>query len=300
MTKVRMADVAKECATRLLNEGRELPLDAAKNSVRLCFDDMESELKRRLLAEHASREQRSQFRDAFEALRASVVGMLQSVAVRVAQPQYADPRARDRDYAEWRQQEQRGTGGPFGGFIDKVFGPPADPHGYPPPEPPRAASILIVKTDTVYQQVLSACALLDKVLTAAEPREEAPVVPWAQTNEFLTEAQKLFAAHMRGNGQRALAELGLLEERLKARYGVEVIRADDSNRRDFEVWSNELPGDGSFETTLPAIAVHGRTMLRGEALGPAMTPPAGQAKPESTDPVQPPASAGGGVIDGEG
>jgi hypothetical protein len=302
MTTVRMEDVAKECGTRFLREGRELSLDAAKNAVRLWFEDMEAELKRELQAEYASQEQRHQFRDVFEALRASVVGTLQSVA----QPQ---PRIRDQhasqgswEYEQQQRQQQRGGGNFFSDPIGWVINSGSDSRRDQPPEPPRAAPAPVVKTDTVYQQVLSACALLDKVLAAAEPREEPPVVPWAEADEFLAEAQRLFAAHIQGNGERALKELGLLEERLKARYGVEVIWADDSTRRAFRLYPNELPGDGSFETKLPAIAVHGRIVLRGEALGPAMTPPADQrAERERTDGVQRPQSSGDeGATDGQG
>jgi hypothetical protein len=308
MTKVKMAEVAEACGTRFLTGSRELPLETAKSYARLWFDDMESELKHKLKLEHAAQELRYQFRDSLEALRGSVMGMLQAVTVAQPQPrirdpyggQYSGPGARDREREERWRQEQQGGGLPFG--LDKLFGGGPDPRPYQQPEPPRAAAVLMVKTDTVYQQVLAACALLDKVLAAAEPRDEAPAVPWAQTDEFLTEAQKLFAARIQGNGQRALDELDLLEERLKARYGVEVISADEDTARSFTLYPNEVPGDGSFETKTPAISVHGRVMLRGEALGPVQNPPVmGSAERNATHSVQWAESAGEeGDRDGEG
>lgn len=308
MTKIRMEDAAEAWGRQLVEKGRELPLDAAKESVRRWFSDMESELQRKLTQEHAAPERRSQFHDAFAALSALVMGMLQAVAIGQSQPRILDPYrdqysgswARDREYEERRrreQQQQQGGGNPFRGLKDFL-----NPSPEPRPEVSPAAPILIIRTETVYQQVVAACALLDKVLAAAEPREEDPAVPWAQTDEFLTEAQKLFAARIQGNGQRALDELDLLEERLKARYGVEVISADEDTSRSFTLYPNELPGDGSFETKTPAISVHGRIMLRGEALGPVQKPPVkGSAERNSTHSVQWPESAGDdGVCDNDG
>jgi hypothetical protein len=298
MTKVRLEDIAEACGQRLLREGQQLPLDVAKNSVRAWFDDIESEFGPRLAAEHASPEQRDQFLDAFHALQASVTGMLQAVAIARPQPHSSDPYAsqvRDREYGQ--QGDQRGGNAldAIGGAMNRIiFGPPPRTA----PTAPRVVPVLVVNTSAVYQQVVAACRLLDRMLAAAEPREEAPPVPWAQSGEFLVEAQKLFGARIRDQGQHALDELDLLEERLKARYGVEVIRADDSNRQFFTLYPNETPGDTTFKTKTPAISVQGRVMLRGEALGPAMTPPAG---PQLIDPAQQSGSAGyEGAGDGEG
>jgi hypothetical protein len=297
MTKVRLEDIAEACGQRLLREGQELPLDVAKNSVRAWFEDIESEFGPRLAAEHASPEQRDQFRDAFHALQASVTGMLQAVAIARPQPHTSDPyasRVRDREYGQQRDQRGGNALDAIGGAMNRIFGPA--PRTAPPA--PRAVPVLVVNTSAVYQQVVAACRLLDRMLAAAEPREEAPPVPWAQSAEFLVEAQKLFGARIRDQGQHALDELDLLEERLKARYGVEVILADDSNRQFFTLYPNEMPEDTSFKTKTPAISVQGRVMLRGEALGPAMTP---QAGPQPIDPAQQPGSAGyEGAGDGEG
>jgi hypothetical protein len=300
MTAVRMEDAAEACGQRFLSAGRELPLDAAKSAVRLWFEDMESVLRPKLHAEHASPEQRKQFYDAFQALHAAVVGMLQVVSVARPQPRIQDPyRDQQGGWDEQRRQERRG-GNPLSDAFGWVLGP--EPRRDPPPAPPRPAPVLMVNTVAVYQQVVAACRLLDQVLAAAEPQEETPQVPWAHTDEFLAEAQKLFAARIRNEGQHALDELELLENRLREQYGVEVIQANDGNRKDFTIYPNDRPGDTSFTTRKPAIAVHGWVLLHGEALGPAAAPPVmRQAGQDLADPRQRPEFAGGeGTGGGEG
>ena len=279
MTKVRMEDAAEAWGGELHGKGPELPLEDAKESVRRWFEKMESELQSKLTREHASPQQRSQFHDAFEALSASVTGMLQAVAIGQPQPRTRDPYggrgAQGGEQGDRRRQEQRG-GNPLGVVFDKVFGSGSDPRDYQP-EPPRAAPVLLVRTETVYQQVLAACSLLDKLLSAAEPPDVKPSVPWAQTNEFLIEAQRLFAARAQGSGQDAFKLLDLLEERLKVRYSVEVISASEDTRESFKLEENDAPGDRAFRTTTPAIRVNGQVLFPGEGRGPVTNPPAGQS-----------------------
>jgi hypothetical protein len=297
MTTIRLADVAVACDARFLVGRPGLPIDEAKTRLRDWLTDMSVELDRKLKAERASQAQQRQLRDAFEVVRGLAPGLLNVVM----------PSPRDRDQGgghvrrgqatggqhghapdnrpvsqrEWEEQQrqrrqleqQRGLNNLFGilpgGDQDRRRQQAAEQRANDRP-------VMVLK-DAIYQQVLSACVSLDRVLEVAQVPEKKAAVPWARTSEFLDEAQKLFVAHVLGNGELALNELELLENHLKARYGVEVIRASEDTCQSFTLHANDQPEDDKYETKMPAIAVDGQVVLRGEALGPAKECEGGQA-----------------------
>jgi hypothetical protein len=281
MTKIRLAELAETCGARLRAGGQELAIDQAKKIVRQWLADLDSEIEGELDAERASASERRQLREALEVVRGAVPGILGSVTIARPQQRDRDPhggqqgRAGPETQPEWeerKQREERQRRQQQGGvnILGVRFG--GEP-ARPPQKASQQLSVMIV-TETLYMQLRAVCEALDRLLKIAGPPEEEPPVPWARTSEFLVEAQKLFAAHVQGNGKLALDELALLETRLRARYGIEVIWADDDTRQYFKVYANE-PGDGSYETRKPAIVADGRLALRGEALGPVQDPSGG-------------------------
>jgi hypothetical protein len=305
--------------------GRDLSLNQAKDLVRGCLAEMESVIDLELDRRDATTPERRQVEAVLAALRSAFEGVLTSV--RVARPHqhqanpgqpgesgqqyegqgprhdqnrnpYQDPysgqhQGRDQDQYRDRQprQPRPDTGG--GGFsiLGLEIIPPkraqqARP-GRPSPGPPDTTVVVI--SQTLHDQLFSACEAVDRILEAAEPPPEKEEVPWARTEDFLKELLPLLTAYVNHNGEGALDQIGFLEERLRTGYGIEVKTADEETASLFEVHPNSDPLDGTYETRVPAVLVEGQVWRKGEALGPVDGPYSPQA---DSGPYSPQADSG--------
>lgn len=259
---------------------RGVSVTRARELVNGCLAEMYAEIDRELDRQDAATPERQQIEAAMAALECSFGGVL--AAVRVVRPRQhpqQDPYGHGhqgpgqdpyRDQERRQQQQQPEGGGPLSFLGAFGFGRPSQPERPPPrrPSPGPQDQTVVVMSQTLYDQLFSVCEAVDRILEAAEPPPEAEEVPWARTSDFLKEAHPLLTAYVTGNGERALEQIELLEERLRTRYGIEVKLADEETASLFTVYPNSDPLDGSYETRIPALLVDGKVWQKGEALGP--------------------------------
>jgi len=116
--------------------------------------------------------------------------------------------------------------------------------------------------------------------------------PWGETclnpiwtdrgngDKLLEQLQPLFGALATRNGDAALAELGLLAERLRAQ-DIQMLLADDTTADCFTLYDGDAD---SYVTVTPAIAVRGKLRVRGEARRPRDTEARGDVVADAGDP----------------
>jgi hypothetical protein len=123
-----------------------------------------------------------------------------------------------------------------------------------------------IREDMLFDQLRAAAEALDDLLARLAPPPPPPPEPrsWAEDGKLLEQLQPLFGALATQNGDAALAELGLLAERLRAQ-GVEMVLADEDTAGYFKLYDGEAD---DYVTVTPAITVRGELRQQGEARRP--------------------------------
>lgn len=134
---------------------------------------------------------------------------------------------------------------------------------------PELRARVDLSEDQLFAQLRATAEALDNLLARLAPPPPPPPKPWAEDDKLLEQLQPLFGALATRNGDAALAELGLLAERLRAQ-DIEMLMADDTTADGFTLYEGNVD---SYVTVTPAIAVRGELRVRGEARRPRDTRP---------------------------
>jgi hypothetical protein len=135
----------------------------------------------------------------------------------------------------------------------------------------RPEARVYLSEDRLFNQLRAAAEALDNMLAWLEPPPPPEPKTWADDDKLLEQLQPLLGALAARNGEAALAELGLLAERLRAQ-DIEMRLADDTTADWFTLYDGDADG---YVTVTPAIAVRGELRKRGEARRPRDTRPRG-------------------------
>jgi len=289
MTMVSMAAAFTDCCEhRFAKINGDMPLDQAREEVRWGLGEMEKLVIHRVDHWRLSDAERRQAAAAMGVLRCAFEGVLTSVKVSRIRPAetkaqaaglgqlQSDSRAGQRPGNDPRSQDRHADGGGDGGNpLSRLLGR-QNPQANEPKVAPEVKVKVMVMTRLLYDQLFSACEAVDRLLEAAIPPPVPQPVPWARDQEFLQQAHSLLAAHQagkNGDGQQALKAIAQLAERLRTRYDVEAVEADEANVQYFDVSPD--PRVTRYETVIPALMVGGEhwgpkgTALRPVAAGPA-------------------------------
>ena len=138
---------------------------------------------------------------------------------------------------------------------------------------PELQARVEVDEDTLFGQLRAAAEALDDLVAQLAPPSPPEPALWAKDDRLLEQLQPLFGALATRNGDAALAELGLMAERLKAQ-DIEMLQADDTTAHCFTLYDGDAD---DYVTVTPAIAVRGELRVRGEARRPRDHRPRGDA-----------------------
>jgi hypothetical protein len=146
-------------------------------------------------------------------------------------------------------------------------------------------------------QLAGACDAVDRILSAAPSPAPPEPPPWARDTELVELFQDLLSAASQRDGRFALLQIERLRGVLALRHGIATVEFSEDHQDLFALAPPPDPSTGhgpdppgssaspAYSTVRPALVAKAgsegtpaRVLLRGEARGPAPTPPGGSAR----------------------